>query len=93
MIKRSIRIIGYLLLFLGNIGLLWYFHNFLNLAVLVVMVFLPVVSILGTRFVADRLQAEWEGPYESMNKGEEFLMKLHLKNPTWLGVMHCKVQI
>ena len=93
MIKRSIRIIGYLLLFLGNIGLLWYFHNFLNLAVLVVMVFLPVVSILGTRFVADRLQAEWEGPYESMNKGEEFLMKLHLKNPTWLGVMHCKVRI
>ena len=47
MVKRIIRIIGYLILFLANLTLLWFFHSFLNLAIMVVMVFLPVVSILG----------------------------------------------
>ena len=89
MVKRIIRIIGYLILFLANLTLLWFFHSFLNLAIMVVMVFLPVVSILGARWVASGLTAEWEGPYESMEKGETFRVKLHLKNPARLGVMNC----
>ena len=60
MVKRIIRIIGYLILFLANLTLLWFFHSFLNLAIMVVMVFLPVVSILGARWVASGLTAEWE---------------------------------
>lgn len=89
--KRIGRIIGYLILFAVNAGFLWFFHSFLNLAIMAVMVFLPVLSILGTKWVADCLEVQWEGPYESMNKGEEFPVHLLLQNPTWLGVMNCKV--
>lgn len=93
MVKRSIRIIGYIILFLINLCLLWFFHSFLNLAILVVMVFLPVFSILGAGWVASRLTAELEGPYESMEKGEEFQVKIKLHNPTWLGLMGCSLWI
>ena len=41
MVKRIIRIIGYLILFLANLTLLWFFHSFLNLAIMVVMVEAP----------------------------------------------------
>lgn len=93
MVKRVIRIIGYLILLLANLWLLWFFHSFLNLAILVVMVFLPVLSILGAGWVASKLTAELEGPYESMEKGEEFQVKLKLHNPAWLGVMGCTVLV
>ena len=78
MIKRVFRIIGYLALFALNGWLLWFFHSFLNLAIMVVMVFLPVISIVGTKWVADHLDYQWEGPYEPMNKGEEFQVRFRL---------------
>lgn len=87
MIKRILRIIGYFILFAVNAGLLWFFHSFLNLTIMAVMVFLPVLSILGTKWVSDHLEIQWEGPYESMNKGEEFLVHCRIQNPTWLGIM------
>lgn len=89
--KRVFRIIGYLILFALNTGLLWFFHNFLNFAIMVLMVFLPVISICSVKYVSDRLTASWEGPYESMNKGEEFFVRLILSNPVWIGVMNCKL--
>lgn len=93
MIKRIIRIIGYLILFALNGWLLWFFHSFLNLAIMVVMVFLPIFSIVATKWVAVHLDYHWEGPYESMHKGEEFLVRLQLLNPTFLGVMNCQTEI
>lgn len=93
MIKRILRIIGYVILFAANAGLLWYFHSFLNLAILAVMVFFPVLSILGTKWVSDHLVIQWEGPYESMNKGEEFLVHCRIQNPTWLGIMNGNLKI
>lgn len=91
--KRIFRIIGYLVLMGINIWLLWFFHNFLNLAILTVMVFLPVFSILLTKWVIRRLETDWEGPYESMSKGETFYMQLKIRNRTWLGIMNCKLLI
>lgn len=93
MIKRIIRIIGYLILFALNGWLLWFFHSFLNLAIMVVMVFLPIFSIVATKWVAVHLDYHWEGPYESMHKGEEFLVRFQLLNPTFLGVMNCQAEI
>lgn len=93
MIKRIFRIVGYLILFAINGCLLWFFHGFLNLAIMVVMVFLPIFSIVATKWVANRLDYHWEGPYESMHKGQEFLIRLQLLNPTWLGVMNCQAEI
>lgn len=93
MVKRIIRIIGYLILFSVNAGLLWFFHNFLNFAIMALMVFLPIISIIATKQAADRLTADWEGPYESMNKGEEFFVRLVLTNPTWIGIMNCRLNL
>lgn len=93
MIKRILRIIGYLILFIVNAWLLWFFHGFLNLAIMAVMVFFPILSILGTKWVSGHLDAQWEGPYESMNKGEEFPVHCVLRNPTWLGIMNGNLNI
>ena len=93
MIKRSIRIIGYLILFAANAWALWFFHSFLNLSIMVVMVFLPVISIVATKLVADRMSVEWEGPLDNMNKGDEFQIRLQLKNPLYLGIMNCTLQM
>lgn len=93
MIKRIFRITGYFILFAVNAGLLWFFHSFLNLTIMAVMVFLPVLSILGTKWVSDHLEIQWEGPYESMNKGEEFLVYCRIQNPTWLGIMNGNLKI
>ncbi len=93
MIKRIIRIIGYLILFAVNAFYLWYFHSFLNLSILIIMLFLPIVSIVITKLVADRITLEWEGPYENMCKGEEFQVRLRLMNPMYLGIMNCKLQL
>lgn len=93
MIKRILRIIGYIVLFAANAGLLWFFHSFLNLAIMAVMAFLPILSILGTKWVSDHLDIQWEGPYESMNKGEEFLVYCRIQNPTWLGIMNANLRI
>lgn len=93
MVKRIFRIIGYLILFAINAGLLWFFHSFLNLAIMAVMVFFPVISILATKWVADRMSIHWEGPYESMEKGDEFQVRLGIHNPAWLGVMNCKFML
>lgn len=93
MIKRIVRIIGYIILFAVNVWLLWFFHSFLNLVILAVMVFFPVLSILGTKWVSDHLDAEWEGPYDNMNKDEEFLVHLNLHNPIWLGIMNATLNV
>ena len=93
MIKRIIRIIGYLILFAINVWLLWFFHSFLNLAIMAVMVFFPVISILATKWVADQMDIRWDGPYESMEKGDEFQVRLGIINPSWLGVMNCKFML
>lgn len=91
--KRIIRIIGYFILFTVNAGLLWFFHNFLNFVIMAVMVFLPIISIVATKQVADRLKADWRGPYETMKKGEEFFVHLVLTNPTWIGIMNCRLNL
>lgn len=93
MMKRIFRIIGYLILFAVNAYCLWYFHSFLNLSILIIMVFLPIASIVVTKLVADWVMLEWEGPYENMSKGEEFQVRLKLMNPMYFGVMNCKLQI
>ncbi len=93
MLKRIIRIIAYLMLFALNGWLLWFFHSFLNMAIMVVMVFLPIFSILATKWVANHLDYHWDGPYECMHKGEEFFVRLQLLNPTWLGVMDCRAEV
>lgn len=93
MLKRIIRIIAYLMLFALNGWLLWFFHSFLNMAIMVIMVFLPIFSILATKWVANHLDYHWDGPYECMHKGEEFFVRLQLLNPTWLGVMDCRAEV
>lgn len=89
MIKRIIRIILYFILFGINVLVLWYFHSFTNLAILVIMVLFPIVSIIVTRLVAERMSVVFEGPYENMNKGDEFEIRLRLLNPFYIGVMNC----
>lgn len=91
--KRAIRIIGYGILFVMNIWLLWFFHSFLNLAILAVLVFMPVASILGTKLAAASLQVHWDGPIESMVKEEEFQVRLQIQNTSWFGVMHGKAYL
>lgn len=91
MIKRILRVIGYFILFAANAGLLWFFHSFLNLAIMVVMIFLPIISIIGTKLAADHMAVQWNGPYENMEKGEEFQVQLKLLNPVWVGVMNCRL--
>lgn len=91
MAKRILRIIGYLILIAFDGYWLWYFHSFLNLSILVILVFLPIISIVATKLVAEHMTLEWEGPYENMNKGDEFQVRLKLHNPMYLGVMNCKL--
>lgn len=91
--KRIIRIIGYAILIAANIWLLWFFHSFLNFVILAVMVFIPIISILGTKWVADSIQVHWDGPVESMEKGEEFQMRLQIQNTSWFGAMHGKARL
>ncbi len=93
MIRRIVRITGYLILFVLNAFLLWYFHSFLNLSILILMLFLPIASIVITKLVADRVTLEWEGPYDAMCKNEEFQIRLKLMNPMYFGVMNCKLRM
>ena len=93
MVRRIFRIIGYSILFAVNGWALWYFHSFLNLSIMVLMVFLPVISIVATKLVADRVTVQWDGPVENMNKNEEYLVRLQLLNPVYIGVMSCKLDI
>lgn len=93
MIKRIFRIIGYSILFLINAWALWYFHSFLNLSIMVLMVFLPIASIVATKFVADRMSVAWDGPIDNMNKHEEYMVRLQLSNPVYIGIMDCKLNV
>ena len=91
--KRTLRIIAYLAVFGVNLYYLWFLHSYFNMAVLVLLLLLPIISIVATSRIAKRTDASWEVPYACMHKGEEFFVRLKIDNPTPFGLMRCMAKI
>lgn len=90
---RPVRLIFYLIFWAAA----FFFYNvfrsyFLWLAVLV-MTFLPVISVAGAVYLCGRIVPELLIDRPRAAKTEEILLELHLRNDAWWLALHCQMQL
>ena len=91
---RQIRnVIRYLVVVMVNIFIMYVFHSYLNLLLLIGLLLLPFYSIYGVYRVKRELSLELVLPKESMEKESEFHLGFILHNPTWFPLVNATIKL
>lgn len=86
--KQIRNIIRYLIVIILDIFIMYVFHSYVNLLLLVGLVLFPFYSVYGIRKIKQSLRLEIFVPEEPMGKGEEFYVRFLLHNPTWFPLVN-----
>lgn len=91
---RQIRnVLRYILVIAVNVFAMLVFHSYINFILVVGLFLFPVYSVFGTWRVKQMLRFKVMVPEEPMEKGDEFLLRFALDNPTWFPLLNATIQI
>ena len=85
---RIRNILRYAVAIALNIFVMVVFHSYVNLVLLAGLLLFPLYSIYGVHKVKSHLSVTLQAPTEDMHKGEEFLVRIVLENPTWFPLVN-----
>lgn len=91
--KRIRNTIRYLVIIILDVFIMYVFHSYINLLLLVGLVLFPFYSIYGVRKVKQSLQLNIFVPEEPMEKGREFYVRFLLHNPTWFPLVNATLRL
>lgn len=91
--KRIRNIIRYLIIIVLNVFIMYVFHSYINLLLLVGLILFPFYSIYGVNKVKQVLKLQILLPAEPMEKGNEFYMRFILQNPSWFPLVNATVSL
>lgn len=91
--KRFRNIIRYLFIIILDIFIMYVFHSYINLLLLVGLVLFPFYSIYGANKVKQSLQLKIFLPDEPMEKEREFYVRFILHNPTWFPLVNATLRL
>lgn len=80
--KRIRNIIRYVVIVILDVFIMYVFHSYINLLLLVGLLLFPFYSVYGLHKVSQEVKLDLFVPEEPMGKGEEFQVRFLLRNPT-----------
>lgn len=91
---RQIRnVIRYLIVIIINVFIMYVFHSYINLLLLIGLLLFPVYSIYGVCRVKRELSLKLVLPKEPMEKETEFHLSFILHNPTWFPLINGTIKL
>lgn len=91
--KHLKKQIGYAGFILCNAFLLYFFHSYINLTILILQLIFPVVSIACCRLLINRLQVTVEATDAYLHKGVEIPVTVFIHNPLLYGAINCYLKV
>lgn len=91
--RRIRNIIRYLVIIVLNVFVMFVFHSYINLLLLMGLVLFPFYSLYGVWKVKQSLQLQIMVPEEAMKKGNPFYVRFILKNPTWFPLVNATIRL
>lgn len=91
--RRVRNWIRYIVVIVLNVFFMIVFHSYVNLLLLVGLLLLPVYSIWGLKQVQEALSLQIFVPEEPMEKGNEFLLRFVMDNPTWFPLINATLRL
>lgn len=91
--RRILNAVRYLIVLLLNIFVMYVFHSYLNLLLLIGLILFPFYSIYGLCQVKQRLTFQIIVPAEPMEKESEFYLRFVLHNPTWFPLVNATLRL
>lgn len=91
--KRIRNIIRYLVIIALNVFVMFAFHSYINLLLLVGLVLFPFYSVYGVWKVKQSLQLRIMMPEEAMKKGTPFYVRFLLENPTQFPLVNATLRL
>lgn len=91
--KRIGNIACYIFIIVLDMAIMFLFQSYLNFLLLVGLLVFPMYSIYGVYKVRDAFKIELTTPLEPMKKGNEFLLRIIMHNPTWFPLLNATVKI
>ncbi len=91
--KQFGNILRYLFIIVIDVAIMWLFQSYLNFLLLIGLIILPIYSIYGVHKVKNSFDLQLMTPLEPMEKGNEFLLRVVLHNPTWFPLLNATVKL
>lgn len=91
--KKLSNWISFLLLYIGNFFLLWFFRGYFNLIIAVVMTALLVYSALTLLYLKRHLNVEIAVPKGRLVKHVPICVGVQLNNPTWFVAVEAQLTV
>ena len=91
--KRLGNVMHYLFIVMINVAIMLVFHSYLNFLLLIIMLVVPVYSLWSVYQIKNSIRISFFAPTEHMHKGEEFLLRIVLDNPTWFPLLNATLKI
>ena len=88
MVVQIHNIIRYLIIFILNLFVMIVFQSYLNFVFLIMLLILPIYSVVGFKQVEQKVSLQLFVPEDAMKKGEEFLVRFQISNPTVFPLMN-----
>ncbi len=91
--KQFGNIIRYIFIVLLNVVIMLMFHSYLNFLFLILLLLFPIYSLYGVHKVKSKFELKMMTPLEPMKKGENFQIRIILKNPTWYPLLNATLKL
>ena len=93
-----VRVIGYIVLIAIDVGCYLFFHSHFLFVTLMLLAIAPVISVTAAAVLRSKLSVELNGAVslanqEGFKQGEEMLVRIKIKNPTFLTCLDCKLEL
>lgn len=90
---RPLYVISHIILFIIDLFLYVGFQNYFFWLAAVLMVVLPAISAAGMFYLCRNLRVELGISENRVARGEEVLLELRLRNPTWFISLHSRLNL
>lgn len=91
--KQGRNVAEFVMLFVANGVMLWFFRGYFNLLIAVVMILLLLYAIISVHVIKRYISLQIEMPVETFSKNTEFFVRICLNNPCFLPLVTAKVHL
>lgn len=91
--RRIKAVLEFVILFLLNGIMLWFFHSYLNLLFLVGMIVFFLYAFFSAYYVRSHVSIDIQVPNGYMEKKTNIVVRIHVKNDGFLPLVRCRIQL
>lgn len=91
--RQILNVIRYVVVIILNVLIMYVFHSYVNLLLLIGLLLFPFYSIYGVYRVKQKLTLQLIVPAEPMEKENEFYLRFILHNPTIFPLVNATIKL